>query len=117
VSAIVFTPGTPEAEAAGRQFGFKGHAVTLADGTVACSWSPEWRAECARRVEHVHSMLNVFRGVEVRRAHLERVERQEGALFRRRLEEAVRAEWDARRAARVAELAAQEAAAYEGYAE
>lgn len=112
-----FTPGTPEADAEGRRLGFRGHAATLWNGQVVCSWSREWREECESRHLEAVRMLDVFADAEVRRAHLAKVEAAHGPHAREKLEAAVMGLWQARRARRLAEMAAAEAEAMQESAE
>lgn len=59
--------------------------VTLLDGTVVDSWSPEWLAETRDRELEARMILR-FATREIRRAHLAKREAEHGAEYRRRLE-------------------------------
>lgn len=69
--------------------------VILIDGREVDSASPEWRAECLRRSEHVQALL-AMRGPDgrgKRNAYVEQVAFLEGAEAAKRLRERVKAEW------------------------
>lgn len=69
--------------------------VTLADGREVSNSSPEWRAECLARHNHVQTLLRL-RGVHLRHArqqYLRTVQATEGEESRRRLEAALLQAW------------------------
>jgi hypothetical protein len=69
--------------------------VTLSTGEVVPSTSPEWRQECWQRWQDVVAMRSM--SLAVRRLKLAQVEAKAGAVARKRLEDAFRTDWGARR--------------------
>ena len=75
-------------------------AVTLLDGTVTDTWSPEWRAECLARDKHVQAVLGMLgKANRARRdAFYASIGRLEGAEQEKRVREAVGRAWKAEKA-------------------
>jgi len=69
--------------------------VTLLDGREVDSWSPEWRAECLKRNEHVQMIFGML-GSEnrhIREKYYESIRRNEGPEFEKRVRQAVEKIW------------------------
>lgn len=69
--------------------------ITLIDSRTVDSASPEWRAECLARHEHVQKLL-AMRGADgraKRNAYIEQVAFLEGAEAAKRLRDRLAAEW------------------------
>jgi hypothetical protein len=69
--------------------------VTLSTGEVVPTNSAEWRQECWQRWQDVVAMRSM--SLPARRAKLAQVEAKAGAVARKRLEDAFRTDWGARR--------------------
>jgi hypothetical protein len=69
--------------------------VTLSTGEVVPTNSAEWRHECWQRWQDVVAMRSM--SLPARRAKLAQVEAKAGAVARKRLEDAFRTDWGARR--------------------
>ncbi len=69
--------------------------VTLSTGEVVPTNSAEWRHECWQRWQDVVAMRTM--SLPARRAKLAEVEAKAGAVARKRLEDAFRTDWGARR--------------------
>lgn len=84
---------TPGSDPLGRD-----NAVTLCDGSVVSTWSPEWRAECLERHNDAMAVLSLS-SREARRRHVDTLTARRGAVYGARLEAEVKTVWHARRAA------------------
>ncbi len=71
--------------------------VVLADGRVVSSWSEDWRVECFDRHRHALEILKM-RDKPARQLRLAQLGASRGAEYRRRLEAAILARWQAARA-------------------
>lgn len=72
--------------------------VTLATGEVVDSWDPAWKAECLARHVAVIALLRI-RGSGPRRAKLDAIEADRGAVFRQRVQDEFLRAWNEERAA------------------
>lgn len=80
------------------------NTVTLIDGRQVSSASPEWRAECLQRHNHMQTMGRL-RTTDGRREYIAAVARKEGTEAAERLKREFLRLWDERKASESAPYA------------